>query len=277
MLSQQRDTAPEVCVIMPCYNQGAYIAEALESLLQQTYTGWQCIIVNDGSTDNTADVVKPFISKDSRIKYIEITNSGPSVARNMGIDRTAATYILPLDADDKISANYIQQCLYTIKTTNATVVYGAAEKFGKVIGKWDLKEYSWKQLLFQNMIHSCSMYRKSDWEAIGGYDAAMVDGIEDWEFWINLIRETGTVIKLTDITFYWRVKEVSRTTGLNKEKDAKMQQLIYKKHSQFYDPFFTNPIKLYQDWRTAENIIAGILKSPTRFAIAKFIARFKRK
>ena len=91
---------PKVSVIVPCYNQGEYLADALESVLYQTFTDWECIIVNDGSSDNTEEVANKFCELDKRFKYISQTNQGVSAARNNGIKASSGTYILPLDGDD---------------------------------------------------------------------------------------------------------------------------------------------------------------------------------
>ena len=76
---------PLISIIMPSYNQGLYLSEALESVLAQTYTNWECIIVDDGSKDNTPEVSKAYCAKDSRIQYIYQDNCGVSAARNIGL------------------------------------------------------------------------------------------------------------------------------------------------------------------------------------------------
>ena len=77
-----------VSVIVPCYNQGEFLTEALESVMNQTYNEWECIVINDGSVDNTNEIANEWISRDDRFKYIEIDNGGLSNARNTGIRKT---------------------------------------------------------------------------------------------------------------------------------------------------------------------------------------------
>ena len=98
---------PLVSVIVPCYNQGQFLEDAINSLLSQTHTNWECIIVNDGSNDDTDEVAKKCCSKDRRIKYFKNVNKGVSNARNFAVKKSLADYILSLDADDKLLKNYI--------------------------------------------------------------------------------------------------------------------------------------------------------------------------
>ena len=257
----------EVTIIMPCYNQAEYIADSINSVLAQTFKNWECIIIDDGSTDNSANVVATFLEKDRRIKYFRIKNGGPSNARNFGIQQATSIYILPLDSDDKISPTYVEECLKTIKSSPAIkLAYGAGEKFGLVNGIWLLKKYDYKTLLFGNCIHPCGMFRKTDWEAAGGYDVTMREGIEDWEFWINLLDENAQVIMLENITFYWRVKEVSRTTLLKAgNKIARMNRHVYNKHADLYKQYFADPIQLYLNYKDAKQVAEYALAHPFKF------------
>src|SRR5665647_803926 len=93
----------KVSVIIPCYNQGHFLNESVGSVLAQTYTNWECIIVNDGSTDNTESIALARSQKDSRIKYIKKENEGLSSARNRGLDEASGDFIQFLDADDMIA------------------------------------------------------------------------------------------------------------------------------------------------------------------------------
>ncbi|RYX81126.1 glycosyltransferase family 2 protein, partial [bacterium] len=89
-----------VTIITPCYNYGKFLAEALDSLLLQTYSNWECIIVNDGSIDNTDEVALQYTAKDQRFKYINQKNGGLPNARNSALKIAQGKYIQLLDADD---------------------------------------------------------------------------------------------------------------------------------------------------------------------------------
>lgn len=92
--------SPHISIIVPCYNYGHYLSMTLESVFEQSFKGWECIIIDDGSTDNSAEVAKTWVNKDPRFIYIRQDNAGLSAARNTGIKHAAGRYIQFLDADD---------------------------------------------------------------------------------------------------------------------------------------------------------------------------------
>ena len=104
------EEAPIISVVIACYNQGIYLSDALNSLEKQTFQNWEGIIVNDGSTDGTEEIALEYVKKDERFKYVFQENGGVSKARNIGAAQALGTYILPLDADDKLEETYIRPC-----------------------------------------------------------------------------------------------------------------------------------------------------------------------
>lgn len=96
-------TAPRVSVIVPAYNYAHFLGEALESVVAQTMSDWECVVVDDGSTDNTLAVAEAWTARDSRIRYIRQKNAGPSTARNNGIRQSSGAYLQFLDADDRLA------------------------------------------------------------------------------------------------------------------------------------------------------------------------------
>lgn len=97
---------PKISIIVPCYNGAEYIRKTLESLQKQTMEDWECIIVNDGSTDNSDLIIKEFVTKDSRYKYIYKDNGGVSSARNLGLDNAIGEWITFIDSDDTVDLDY---------------------------------------------------------------------------------------------------------------------------------------------------------------------------
>jgi glycosyltransferase involved in cell wall biosynthesis len=115
----------EVSVIIPAYNSELYIKEAIDSILKQSFTHWEMIIVNDGSTDNTQAIVEEFIVKDSRIKLIVQKNSGSALARSTGFIHSQGKYIYFLDADDRPKSNTLERLYLALeKWTEAVASYG---------------------------------------------------------------------------------------------------------------------------------------------------------
>ena len=224
---------PLISVVVPCYNQAQYLDECLQSVLDQTYTDWECIIVNDGSPDNTEEIAKKWVEKDTRFIYLSKENGGLSSARNAGIEIAKGEWILPLDADDKIGDQYLELAEKEFEN-DYTVIYCEAELFGNEIGKWHLPEFSLENLAKKNCIFCSAFYKKEDWKKVNGYDINMIYGLEDYEFWISLLKNKNTVKKLPQTLFYYRVKENSMLTNLKSERINKMFNYISKKHTDFF-------------------------------------------
>jgi glycosyltransferase involved in cell wall biosynthesis len=264
----------DVSIIIPCYNDAVYINETLNAVKNQTYTNWECIIINDGSTDNTKEVVLNATQDDKRFIYIETENSGTAAARNTGIGLATGFFILPLDADDTISADYLKECIQVFdQDRDIKLVYGNEEHMKKTIKP--PKSYNWESLLFENMIHCSGMYKKDDWKNANGYDVNMRYGYEDWEFWIRLINKTGKVVKLENIVLYVRSKNNSRTVIMNSFQQALMRQHIYQKHTIFYNVFFTDPLILYSEYNFYRSTLKAIEKKPFYFAMSRLFKKIK--
>ena len=224
-----------ISIIVPCYNQAQYLDECLESILNQTFQDWECIIVNDGSADNTDQVAVIWTQKDNRFKYISKQNGGLSSARNAGIEIADGEFILPLDADDKISANYCKFALNEFhQDNNLKVVYCLAEKFGTESGLWLLQDFTLEGLAKLNMIFCSALFKKSDWKLAGGYDINMIYGLEDWEFWISLLKNGGSVKKINEVGFFYRVKSQSMVTNLSNDKLKYLHEYLSIKHADFF-------------------------------------------
>ena len=120
-----------ISVIMPAYNVEEYIEKSIDSVLQQTYTNWELIIINDGSMDNTKKIVENYLHIDMRIIYLEQENKGVSVARNKGIDSAKGKYIAFLDADDLWTKDALEKLYDLMKSdSDNKFVYGRTiEKF----------------------------------------------------------------------------------------------------------------------------------------------------
>ena len=224
-----------ITIIVPCYNQAQYLSEALQSVLEQTYENWECIIVNDGSPDDTEIVAKTWVGKDSRFICVKKENGGLSSARNAGINYAKGTFILPLDADDRIGPNYVSLAFDAFqKDAELKVVYCKAEKFGNEVGEWKLPYYSRRNLAVDNMIFCSAVFKREDWELVGGYDVNMIYGLEDWEFWIAILKNGGTVKCLDEVNFYYRIKTTSMIEQLNVEKRKTLFEYLSIKHADFF-------------------------------------------
>lgn len=221
-----------ISVIVPCYNQAQYLDECLQSVVDQTYQHWECIIVNDGSPDNTEDIAASWLKKDQRFKYIYQDNKGVSAARNFGIENAKGEWILPLDADDLISDDYLELASDNF-STNCKLIYCNASKFGIKNEKWNLKEFSLGNLALQNLIFISAFFKKCDFNENCRFDENLCKGLEDWDFWISLLKDGGAVIKLRQICFYYRIKKISRNENLLMDSESSFKY-IERKHIDFF-------------------------------------------
>jgi len=224
---------PKVSVIVPCYNQACYLTEALQSVLEQTYQDWECIIVNDGSPDDTEAVAKAWCTKDSRFHYLKKENGGLSSARNAGIGISEGEYILPLDADDKIGKEFIKKVLSILQTDRTIMaVNSVVQYFGLENSKIELQGGSMYDFMFQNRSTATALFRKIDFLRIGGYDETFKRGYEDWDFWLRLLKKGGNVVMITEsqpeYLFYYRKKENSMLVESEKKHAILYKELILK-------------------------------------------------
>ncbi len=176
-----------ISVIIPCYNYGRYLSDAVESVICQTYKNFEIIIVNDGSTDNTESVAKDLIRSHPgcRIKLISQANSGqPAISRNRGISQSRGEFILCLDADDKIAPTMLAECLRTLENNStAAIAYTDRLDFDGVDEVVGARAYDFEILKRANHMSYCALFRRKAWEDVGGY-RTNVKGCEDWDFWI---------------------------------------------------------------------------------------------
>ena len=121
---------PLVSIIVPCYNYGHLLNETLNNILEQSYENWECIIVDDGSTDNTSNVAKEFVNNNKQFRYVFQKNAGLSAARNTGLQHSKGSFIQLLDADDFIESNKLHsQVNVFIEEPTSDIVYSEVRYF----------------------------------------------------------------------------------------------------------------------------------------------------
>ena len=267
-----------ISIIVPCYNQAQYLDETLQSVLEQTYSHWECIIVNDGSLDDTEVVAKKWAKKDIRFIYLFQENTGICGARNFGIAQARGEYILPLDGDDKIMREYLRLGVEELNADNSLcLVYANASFFGAKSGLWNLADFNFQNFLLHNSIYCSAIFKRADFLKVRGYDNEMKYGLEDWEFWISILSlyEIPKVKKMKYLGFLYRIKEKSRNAVLfeNSDKEAQMISVICKKHYLLYERNFGNYIKVVSDLNNNTKEFDYKLKSE-KFVIDVFCKTF---
>ncbi|MDR1553657.1 MAG: glycosyltransferase [Prevotellaceae bacterium] len=232
-IENTHELQPLVSVIVPVYNMQNYIAETLDSVLASSYHNYEIIIIDDGSTDNSSEIIKSYVAKSDKIKFFKQTNKGVSAARNHAIKRSAGEYILPVDADDLISSNYIKEAVNVLKNNpQIKVVCCEVERFGEKTGIKKYPSFSYKLLARKNMIVNSAMFRKSDWEKTdGGYCEEEIF-CEDWDFWISMFKTGGEFLRLPFVGLRYRIRQSSRRINVHSKK-RKMIDMINSRHKEF--------------------------------------------
>lgn len=223
-----------VSVIIPCYNQGQYLAESISSVLASDHLNLEIIVVDDGSSDpETCRILDRLDYPKTRLIHRE--NGGLAAARNSGIAAAQGRYILPLDADDRIGPHYLSQAVAALESSsNLGIVYCRAEKFGEETGSWKLAPFSRWRMALGNVIFCSAVYRRVDWQAVGGYDEALRRGWEDWDFWLSLL-ELGRLVKcLSDTGFYYRKNVASMAAGMQPDLKRSLHDALIEKHPVFF-------------------------------------------
>jgi glycosyltransferase involved in cell wall biosynthesis len=231
-----------VSVIVPCYNYGNYVLDALKSVSDQTFAAWECIIVNDGSTDDSRSVIESYIAGDSRFRLINIPNSGVCVARNTAVAAASGTYLFPLDADNKLFPTCLEKCVLAFgKRPGVRLVYTEARLFGEESGLWALPPFDYKTMLKYNMVDNSCLFLREDFNRVGGYRINMVHGLEDWDLFIALLYgcTAAQVIKIDEPLYYYRVNNAGRRMSVESSgKQKHMLDLMVYNNFAIYSEYF---------------------------------------
>lgn len=227
--------APLVSVVIPCYNMGEYIKETIDSVKSQTFKDFEIIVVDDGSDDPATVACLDTLAVDQTVRLYRTSNHGLSAARNNGIAMARGRYILPLDGDDLIAPDFLDKTVAVLdRYPEIRVVATDAQLFGAVNRVKRLPEFSVKRLLSENLLFATSLFRKSDWQAVGGYCTAMRFGWEDWEFWLAICKQDRHVVRLTEPIFLYRIRENSMNRSMTYLKKATMLLVIVVRHWESY-------------------------------------------
>ncbi len=229
-------SSPAVSVVIPCYNQAEYLPEAVQSVLEQTYQDFEVIIVNDGSPDATGEVARQLADKHSAHTIVILTrpNGGLADARNAGIRAARGRYILPLDADDKLAPDFLRETVDLLdRQPEIAVAYTDLQCFEgstEVITKGEFG----RNLMLENRVAYCSLYRRELWEAVGGYNPNMSVGYEDWDFWVGAVERGFQGQRIPQTLLRYRVKAQSMVGQAMKRHRELIARLVLN-HPQSYD------------------------------------------
>ncbi len=228
---------PAVSVIIPCYKQAHYLAEAVRSVVDQTFDDWECIVVDDGSPDDTAAVATALIEANPGrpIRLLRQQNQGLSGARNAGIRAARGRYILPLDADDRLAPTMLAKTAAVLEgDPGCSIVYTHIQVFGVEQGVWEMKDFVLPSTMLADTIGYCSLYRRCVWERVGGYQTNL-DSYEDWNFWIGALRLGFRGTLVPEPLFCYRRATESMVTRAAQFRDRLTARIVLN-HPDVYPP-----------------------------------------
>lgn len=200
-------------MIIPCYNLGQYLDEAVGSVLSQTYQDFEIVIVDDGSTDPftqtlLADYRRP------RTRVITVPHGGLATARNVAIANSSGEYLCALDADDRLAASFLEKTVRVLdEDPSVTFVSSWLRMFGEEEWDWTPERCDLPTLLWEDSVLTASLVRRGAVLAVGGYDTAMpVQGDEDWDLWLTLVERGYRGVLLREVLFDYRRRAGSMST-----------------------------------------------------------------
>lgn len=217
----------KVSIVIPCYNVEKYIELAFYSALAQTYRDLEVVLVDDGSTDLTPELVALYAERTPTarpVRRVTQANAGLSSARNAGIEKAEGDYLLPLDADDALHPLAVERMAEILDAEPETsIVYCYREDFGEIRRK--IPTFDWEtqvKILDNNYLCYASMYRREVWEKIGGYDpiVSRLGGMEDYDFWRRAYKAGFKGKLIPEYYFLYRIRagQMSEGTTKNREK-----------------------------------------------------------
>lgn len=220
----------KVSVIIPCYNYGAFVEEAVESALKSDYPNFEVIVVNDGSTDNTKEVLDA-LPPNEKLKIFHIPNNGVANARNVAVKNASGYYLVPLDADDTMLPNYISETVKVIESDpSIDVVYVDYENFGDKDGIGKAMPMNVGLFLTNNFIANTILFRKELYERVGGSmsDKKLVAYI-DWQLYINFLAHGAKFHYYPKVLWRVRVKDfgILRDASKQIKKITTLRKILY--------------------------------------------------
>jgi glycosyltransferase involved in cell wall biosynthesis len=237
-----------VSVVIACYNAENYIEETIHSVLKQSYQNFEIVIVDDGSSDNSLDIIKKISEKEHRIKYYSIDHSGrASVPRNYGVKKASGKLIAFLDADDLWTKDKLKYQLNVFNEhPDIGFVYSMCFTFGEVnffSEHYELlplpfrasKNYSELRTKGNSIPLSSVLIKKELFESVGGFDEdAEFKAVEDYDLWLR-VSEKSSFILIPRVHVYYRIHDTQSSADW--ETREKRLQLLAEKRNINLPPY----------------------------------------
>jgi len=226
-----------ISIVIPAYNAGKFLAETIDSVLAQTETDWELVIVDDGSVDDTAAIATAYAGQDSRIRVITQPNGGVATARNTGLKASSGDFVMLLDHDDLLQPDALNVLRSALAgNSRATGVHGLAQKLGeqgaegiqnferrklvdgKVVNADRKEPTTAAMVVFDNLIPTpgVALLRRSTIDALSAngdlFDQSAAP-LDDWDFWLR-VTQLGDILFFDEVVLRWRRHEAAGSTNI---------------------------------------------------------------
>lgn len=251
--------APSVSVVIPLYNQGIYLEDAVKSIINQSHTNWELTIVNDGSTDDSLHVARSLADKYSSypIRVLSHQNKGKGFTRNRGIAESDGQYVCVLDADDMLASTYFQEAIQLLEANADTGwITPLTLQFGHIHQIFYHFDFDLKEMLTVCPSPISSVFRRSIWDEVRGFDETMTDR-EDWDFWIKAAEAGWTSLHTASPQFMYRIQ--ARRFGERTDVNIKSKQELIRRHPWWFKSLTENQLLDYCSQFSTCNFSSDIL------------------
>lgn len=278
---------PLVSVIIPCYNQDKYLNETLQSVSDQTYPDWECIMVDDGSTDDSARVIASFVATDPRFVYIYKKNEGVSKARNVGLENANGQFIQFLDADDLLEAQKIERSLQEIKNnkdlqivvTNFKMISSDSKEVFPPFCEIKNDSLTFENFLFNffSIQLQCGFFNKKLFESIRFPESLSAQ--EDWVVWIKILKDNPSYIFIDIPLAFYRINPSGRMNTIGAD-DNQIKVLNCLKEILTYEQFYQFSVNIVtKNFSTNKTLNKNLnaLKKSSEYKIGLMIKKIFKK
>lgn len=229
--------SPLVSVIIPCYKQAHLLSEAVESIVAQTDSDWEIVIVNDGSPDDATQVARELMARHPArdIRLLEKPNGGLPAARNTGIGAARGEFILPLDADDVVRPTMLERTVAALQDDpSADYAFTYMQFFGTRSDVWQCGPFTPEELKVANRVPYCALMRRTMVDALGGYGEDIA-AYEDWDFWLRATAQGHRGVRVPEPLFCYRQSADGKPLADNRRREFFLAQQAVR-HADLYGP-----------------------------------------
>lgn len=277
-VSEPFTSTPRFTVVIPAYNAGSTLSATLDSVAAQSFADYEVVVVDDGSTDDTAQVAERFAAADSRVRVLRKVNGGTASAYNAGVAAARAEWITILSADDTLEPIHLsaidqaigEQPAFDIFHTNGVFVYPDRH----YVGYRDAAHQTGHEVTFESLVRRCiygvgATYRRAAFERVGGYRPDVY--IEDWDFWLRLVASGSRIWYVPVVSWNLSRTGAEKSGNLNRVIESGIEILARLAASGDYGPAVTDAItaETARNRERLDRIARGLPADPPRMASPK--------